>query len=213
MDEKYRLIDNFNYSQEEIQELVQEAPSRSTNISKLSYLLLLGTTTMLSSNVQQGTQVESPTNQLTIMTNNDAFGLEEYQNSLSSFEDYNSICLNVSKKEIIESILSFKSLDQSWDGYGALPLEIKSASNAISFLEDLERNSDLIIPDTFFPNPSGTISFIWSNNVGEKLSMEIGNSELSYYVKYSDLKPKFYSKIPISEANIDEITRQIKSLV
>ncbi|SRR5260221_7551033 len=84
----------------------------------------------------------------------------------------------------IDKILALK---QNWDGQGAVPVlsEVGETSvklfNLPAFIDGV---SDI------FPNPHGTITIEWTNARKEKLSLEIGVNNYSYFVKYSDKKPK-----------------------
>ena len=116
-----------------------------------------------------------------------------------------------SKKEVIQNILSFKSLVNNWDGYKALPLEIESASNTIYLINLLEE--DLIGNiDDFYPNPHGTISFEWANDLGEKVYLEIGNKSFSYFAKFNSSEPIFNDKLEISDENIEMLAEYIRAV-
>lgn len=119
--------------------------------------------------------------------------------------------VNFNKREVIEKILSFKSLVNNWDGYKALPLEIESASNAIYLINLLE--DDLIGSiDDFYPNPHGTISFEWANDLNEKVYLEIGNKLFSYFAKFNSSEPIFNDKIEISDENIKILAKDIRAI-
>ncbi len=115
------------------------------------------------------------------------------------------------KKEIIKEILSFKTLNNNWDGYGAIPLEIESASNAI-LLIDLLGESIFCSVNEIYPNPNGTISLKWNNASDETLSMEVGNNTLSYYISLSNSKPLFFNNIEINAKEAEKISKYIQML-
>ncbi|MFN8257703.1 MAG: hypothetical protein U0W24_18555 [Bacteroidales bacterium] len=115
------------------------------------------------------------------------------------------------KKEIIKEILSFKSLNNNWDGFDAIPLEIESATNAIMLLDLIGEQSFNKINE-FFPNPNGTISFIWSNDSDEIISLEIGNSLMSYYVELNSKETVFYNNIAINDKEIKKLFEFIQIL-
>src|SRR5690606_20136204 len=60
----------------------------------------------------------------------------------------------VVREDLVNEILSFKSLKENWDGYGAVPLEIKSASNALNILNKLD-NTSISKVNEIYPNPHG----------------------------------------------------------
>jgi hypothetical protein len=102
-----------------------------------------------------------------------------------------------SKDDIVNEVISFRSLTEKWDGYSAIPLEVKSASNALNFIDkvgvDFFRNLD-----DFYPNPNGTISFEWKNDSNEGINLEIGNKVCSYYVALNSQDPLFFNNVKIN---------------
>ncbi|MFO7789753.1 MAG: hypothetical protein R6V32_04215 [Bacteroidales bacterium] len=115
------------------------------------------------------------------------------------------------KNDLIKDIISFKVLNNNWDGYGALPAEIESATNAITLVHYLEEEIADFISD-LFPNPNGTISFLWKNNSEERLSLEVGNQTMSYYLKLNSQKPQFFNNKNINKKNITELSGLVKML-
>lgn len=99
----------------------------------------------------------------------------------------------LTKFQIFEEILSFKSLENSWDGYSAKPLGIKCASNALKILDSIGENELSKISD-FYPNPNGTISFEWENSNEEIISLEIGKETFSYYVSFNSVETRYFNK-------------------
>lgn len=112
------------------------------------------------------------------------------------------------KDDIICKIIGFKSLNESWDGYGALPLEVKSASNAINFIHHLDMSLVNKISDVY-PNTNGTVSIKWEDG-DERISLDAGNESFSYYVKFNSQKPKFYNNILFN--NVEAITVLAESI-
>ncbi len=119
--------------------------------------------------------------------------------------------INFSKREIIKNILSFKSLNNNWDGYNAIPLEIESAGNAIFLVNELgEKNIEKI--DDFYPNTHGTLTFEWINELNEKLFVEVGNDKFSFFVKYNNSAPQFFNDMELNNENIKKLSTFIKSI-
>lgn len=88
------------------------------------------------------------------------------------------------KNEIAE----FSKLGENWDGYGASPVageigEIAEQLLAMFSNDLIDRISDM------FPNPHGTLTIEWENRENEKLSLEIGISNYSYFIRYKDNPP------------------------
>lgn len=89
-------------------------------------------------------------------------------------------------------IKDFVELPENWDGYGAVPVFPaigNTADQLLAILSDtfIERISDV------FPNPHGTIAIEWENRNKEKLALEIGKENYSYFVRYKDRNPKLHN--------------------
>lgn len=106
--------------------------------------------------------------------------------------------------ELVKKIVAFRSLNHSWDGYEALPAEVESATNAITIVGKLPSKAIASIND-LFPNPNGTISFIWENVNDERVSLEVGNSTFSYYVKFNSQDVLFFDNKEINDKEISEL--------
>lgn len=106
--------------------------------------------------------------------------------------------------ELVKKIIAFRSLNHSWDGYGAFPAEVESATNAITIVGKLPSKAIALISD-LFPNPNGTISFIWENVNDERVSLEVGNSTFSYYVKFNSQDVLFFDNKEINDKEISEL--------
>lgn len=101
-----------------------------------------------------------------------------------------------------KKLLELTSMDENWDGYGALRISQKTISNARASLKNLLRMAP--VPD-ITPNPNGTISLEWETERGVA-HLEIGKTRFSFYLKPRSGKPVFddgpAKQIP---ANIGEI--------
>src|SRR5690606_27065497 len=116
--------------------------------------------------------------------------LERGQRLTEEISEYSNTLLQksyVNKGLFIENILSFKSLENSWDGYGALPLGVKCAKNAIMLLDSFDMAILTKVSD-IHPNPNGTITFEWENKDKEIVSLEIGKDTFTYFVDFSSLE-------------------------
>ncbi len=114
------------------------------------------------------------------------------------------------RNQIVKEIISFVSLNLDWDGYSALPLEVESAANAILITNHL---SDSALSKIFalYPNPHGTITIDWQNNSGEIISLEVGNTSFSYYIKIESSQPSFFNNIKFGELELDEFAKRVQS--
>lgn len=136
---------------------------------------------------------------------------EPFNSYIKAISELTSHKVNMTRDEVVDSIIAFRSLNQSWDGYGALPLEVKSASNAVHFINLLNDRTVETLSDVY-PTPNGTVSLVWENDANERLGLEIGNNTLSYYVKLNSQTPAFFNNIEINAKEVNTISASIKAL-
>lgn len=136
---------------------------------------------------------------------------DAFYEAIETLDEIKSPAFSEVRKDVIDKIIAFKSLNENWDGYGAFPLEVKSASSAIQFILLLNDRIVEKISDVS-PTPNGTVSLVWENDVNERLALEVGNNTLSYYVKSNSQKPLFFNAIEINVKNAYTISTFIKSL-
>lgn len=117
-----------------------------------------------------------------------------------------------SRKSIIKEIVSFEALKLNWDGYGAYPLEVESAANALELMCLWNKNVYEYI-DEVYPNPNGTISISWVNKLNEKLCLEIGNKSMSYYVQMCSKETRYFNNVFINEFEAKKISEFVIALV
>jgi hypothetical protein len=103
----------------------------------------------------------------------------------------------VSGNSIINPFMYFKSkinefilLRDNWDGYGGVPLLQLIGDKANLFVTLLNSSYIDLIADVF-PNPNGTITIEWETKKEEKISLEIGENNYSYFLKLNNKEPKF----------------------
>jgi hypothetical protein len=117
----------------------------------------------------------------------------------------------ISKHSLLKNILSYKSLTESWDGYGAIPLEIDSATNSIQLLDLIGENIFCTVSD-FYPNPNGTITFEWENSENEIVSLEVGNNTFSYFVEMASLDIMFFNNKSINAKEAKKLSEFIQAI-
>lgn len=159
-------------------------------------------------NAAQTSRIQSTDNTIVFFENPTG---DNYESYIKELDELSVISISRSKEDILREILSFKILKNNWDGYGAYPAEVLATVKSILLLEkltlkDLEKISDL------FPNPHGTISLIWKNNSGERISLEIGNELMSYYVKYNGQEVIFQDNLEINNTNAQVLSTYIQSI-
>lgn len=151
--------------------------------------------------------IEAHTEYFERYESNIGYALNKYFEEISSITSKQ----NFSKHELITEILSFKTLNNNWDGYGAIPLEVRSAANILTLMDLIDENVFCTVDD-IYPNPNGTISLSWNNHSGETVSLEVGNETLSYYVALSSQETLFFNEIKINGKEAEKISKQIERL-
>ena len=134
---------------------------------------------------------------------------DAYQQDISYWK--NSLNHNIQQKEqIFDSIDSFLSLNNNWDGYEAIPLGVESAKQARKFIN--------LIPNKLFthfydgyPNTHGTISFEWRRDKDE-FFIEIGFEQFTYYFLKNENLTHSGSNIPINKAAFENVIHYIEKL-
>lgn len=119
--------------------------------------------------------------------------IEEYIDSISCYPYEIEETNYFDKSKIIEQILLFKSLENKWDGFSAVPTGVQCAVNAIKIIDHLSVKSLKKISD-LYPNPNGTISIEWENNLEEVVSVEIGKDTFSYFVDIQNKEIEFFDR-------------------
>jgi hypothetical protein len=133
--------------------------------------------------------------------------LIKYIDDISNVPESNCI----SKNTLIKNILSFKSLQESWDGRGAIPLEVESAVNTIDLLGLVGEKTFCLVND-YYPNTNGTITLEWTNNENEIVSIEVGNQTFSYFVDLLSEKTLFFNNIEINAKEAKKLANFIEAL-
>lgn len=113
------------------------------------------------------------------------------------------------RDQIIKELISFRSLENNWDGHSSIPLEVESTANAIRLL-DLIGSKIFNSIKEIYPNPHGTISYVWEGSKGQTLSLEIGNSSMSYFVEPSEGDITYRNERPINHKEAWEISEHLK---
>lgn len=108
-------------------------------------------------------------------------------------------------KTISEAVISFKLLENDWDGFGAIPPSAEVAALSIALVYRLED----FIPQLrdFYPNPHGTISLEWHVHANRELVVEIGSKKISFFAERIDggLDTGIYTSLDIATTKIQSI--------
>lgn len=153
--------------------------------------------------------------------------VETYIESSQSFHNNKEIYYNIAKlfnveaknaqyqtemNEMRKIILSSNALSNNWDGFGAVPVGVQSANMAIALLEYLTPAVVKQIDDCF-PESNGTISLKWKNEYAERVSVNVGSTGMSYYVKLLGEETKYFNSIEINEQSVLMLSKRIESIV
>lgn len=162
----------------------------------------------------------APVANINFIENNDSYSsnIEAYGSEIELpiekfIKDINAN-LNISKyskMQIVKDIISFRCLNNNWDGYNSLPLEVESAYNAIALIDLVGTNFSSKLSDCY-PNPNGTISFVWLNNSKENIFVEIGNKHFSYFVELNSQKPLFFDNVDLNDKEANKLSEFIAIL-
>lgn len=109
-----------------------------------------------------------------------------------------------------DKIREISELEDNWDGYGAIAVKEKVIENVLNLVitlngEEIDKCTDI------FPNPHGTISIEWENEKNELLSLEIGEYNYSYFVKYNNANPKLINGESLIQ-DIKNLTSDLQEL-
>jgi hypothetical protein len=207
-----RLVKRSDSLEDYQNELVNKK-SYNSNFNTISTTALLGiaalTPNVSSCDINKLKIKESSKNAISIVENY----VTDINNPLTYYiQELDKVFLHeVSRKNVILEILSFKSLINNWDGYSALPLEVESANNAIKFISVLsERLLNKI--SNYYPNTHGTVTLELENDRDEIISIEIGNRKMSYYVEFLSQEVKYINNVEINNTEISKLSKYIQSL-
>ena len=142
--------------------------------------------------------------------------LSQLKTSFQEWEDGSATSEQTKKerlvRDLVAQVFSFRSLDNNWDGYNAIPVSALSASATTTVIRLLSEESLAQLQD-IFPNTNGTISLKWSNSFGEKVSLCVGAYDMSYYVAKLQHDVTFIDDVETSENSINALDNEILSIV
>ncbi|MCC5917956.1 MAG: hypothetical protein JJU02_11590 [Cryomorphaceae bacterium] len=180
---------------------------------KLITPVLISTTAIVSG---ENTQPFS-TDQI-VKTTNTPFSITDYEKAfkIDKEEFLRShfrigILQSISKRDIIKDILSYKALNNNWDGFSAVPLEVASAANCFLLMDKIDEQIFCSVSN-YYPNPNGTITFEWENEEQELVSVEVGNNNFSYFVAFASVEVKYFNNILFDDREINKLAEFIKAL-
>ena len=125
---------------------------------------------------------------------------------------YQSSIIDDLRNAAYEQILSFKSLDNNWDGFGAIPLGAKCATSALRLINYLGE-SELGSIDDLFPNTNGSVCIKWVNIDGERLTLSLGAESFSFYMKKNGSEVELYDDLHINDISASFLISKIKSII
>ena len=152
-----------------------------------------------------------------ILRNVDA--IEQYEATINSdIKGFNKVMAAIVdtnedvRQNLMDQLMSFRSLVQSWDGYGAIPAGARCAASAAIVINGLS-NQAIDEMEDFFPNTNGSLSFKWTNALGEKISLSVGSDSFSYYCKRNGMEVELFDGVPVNEITIKKLNEDIQSVM
>lgn len=115
-------------------------------------------------------------------------------------------------QDLITQVFSFQTLKNNWNGYDAIPVSAIASSFATMIIRHLSEASLGHLFD-IFPNANGTVSFKWSNSIGERISLNVGANGMSYYVAKLQHEISFLDNIDVSSDSIAVLDKEILSII
>lgn len=106
---------------------------------------------------------------------------------------------------------SFANLEINWDGYGAISPIKSICESAAAFMSLLDNNLYNEITDVY-PHSNGTISIEWERDIYNKMSLEIGTENYTYFLKMEGMDDVLIDRYSVIE-DIDSISKNIKNLL
>lgn len=199
-----------SYNELNLDKVVCNSEDKNSSLRASVFLSIAFAGTMTLNPVHTATKYEIKNSDFSI----ESISLEKSQQLSLEISEYSKSLfktLIANKSLIVEEIISFKSLENSWDGFGALPLGVKSATKAISLLDSFDMDILVKISD-IHPNPNGTITFDWENKDAEIVSLEIGKDTFTYFVDFNSIETKFYNNQNFSFENIKMLKEYISAI-
>ena len=145
--------------------------------------------------------------------------IEQYEAAINSnIEGFNRVMAAIVntnenvRRNLMDQLMSFRSLVQSWDGYGAIPTGARCAANAAKVISGLS-NQAIDEMDDFYPNANGSVSFKWANVLGEKLSLSVGSDSFSYYCRRNGMDVELFDDVPVNELAIRKLNEDVQSVM
>lgn len=102
-------------------------------------------------------------------------------------------------------------LGANWDGYGAEPVHLQAIQNTTSLLHklsDLQRMSIEIMP-----THHGAILLKSQTFSGNLLKCEIGDKQMSYFIRRKGYETRYFSFVDWNEENCKSLVQAINDLV
>lgn len=113
--------------------------------------------------------------------------------------------------KIGEQIERFKHLKHDWDGYGANPIDSHVAENTINVIQKISLKALKLLSDIFL-NPNGTLSLLWEIESFKLISLEVGSSSFSYYIKLKGQETIYRNNIKLNDEDIKRLDNDIQEM-
>lgn len=112
------------------------------------------------------------------------------------------------RSKLKRSLEYIAKLPSNWDGYEAPIIGKKAIQNCKHILELLPNN--VILDLKIYPTEYGGIQAIYNDKIrNKKVSVDLGDDLMSFYVRESGKSPQFFSYLSYDKNNIDLLLLKI----
>ena len=105
------------------------------------------------------------------------------------------------------------SLNDCWDGYGAIVPSKTVIDNALNFLKEIDKRglSFLLDEEDIVPTPYGTIDIDFMNDT-DGVYVEIGDTEIGYFTEFMTKENIASDSLPIEDESVFNVIAELKTI-
>jgi hypothetical protein len=112
------------------------------------------------------------------------------------------------KSSICDQIMELTTLEENWDGYGALKVFEGCIQNALCAIQTDGLSCKYVTG--VYPSPNGTVSIDWDHG-DNRISAEFGLNSFTYYVIHNG-RTVFGPEQPVSSDNLKQLAQYARNL-
>lgn len=129
-------------------------------------------------------------------------------NSISILEDI----YEGERMKLRQSLDAISKLPSNWDGYDAPVIGKKAIQNCKSLLGALPNN--VILDIRLLPTEYGGVQVVYNDKIrSKKVSIDLGDDLMSFYVRESGKSPQFFSYLSYEKNNIELLLSKISDSI